>query len=102
MEPYESGSDNDLVMRTSIFTGFLTNAGILSNTDSALTSDDNETGGVSTTIDTVTMHGGEELFHDYSASLLHFASACCVIFILVGIPGNLITIIALFRCKKVR
>jgi hypothetical protein len=48
------------------------------------------------------MESGEELFRGYSASLLHFASACCVIFMLVGIPGNLITIIALFRCKKVR
>jgi len=102
MEPYELSSDNDLVMQTSILTGFLTNAGIVSNTNSVVTSDDNETDGVSTTNDTVTMHVGEELFHGYSASLLHFASACCVIFILVGIPGNLITIIALFRCKKVR
>jgi hypothetical protein len=102
MEPYELSKDNDLVMQTSILTGFLTNAGILPNSDSVVTSDDNETDGVSTTNDTVTMHMGEELFHGYSASLLHFASACCVIFILVGIPGNLITIIALFRCKKVR
>jgi hypothetical protein len=102
MEPYELSSDNDLVMQTSILTGFLTNAGIVSNTNSVVTSDDNETDGVSTTNDTLTMHVGEELFHGYSASLLHFASACCVIFILVGIPGNLITIIALFRCKKVR
>jgi hypothetical protein len=102
MEPYESGNDNDLLMHTSILTGFLTNAGILSNSDSVLKSDANDTDGVSTTNDTVTMHVGEELFHGYSASLLHFASACCVIFILVGIPGNLITIIALFRCKKVR
>ena len=102
MDPYESGNDNDLVMHTSILAGFLTNTGILSNSGSVLTSDDNKTDGVSTTNDTVTMHVGEELFHGYSASLLHFASACCVIFILVGIPGNLITIIALFRCKKVR
>jgi hypothetical protein len=102
MDAYESGNDNDLVIQTSILTGFLTNTGILSNTDSVVTSDNNETDGVSTTNDTVTMHVGEELFHGYSASLLHFASACCIIFILVGIPGNLITIIALFRCKKVR
>jgi hypothetical protein len=102
MEPYDSGNENGLVMHTSILAGFLTNAGILSNTDSLVKSDDNDTSGVSTTNDTVTMHVGEELFHGYSASLLHFASACCVIFILVGIPGNLITIIALFRCKKVR
>ena len=102
MEPYESGNENDLLMQTSILTGFLTNAGILSHTDSVLTSDDNETSGVSTSNATVDTLVGEELFRGYSASLLHFASACCVIFILVGIPGNLITIVALFRCKKVR
>jgi hypothetical protein len=102
MESYESGNENDLLMQTSILTGFLTNAGILSNTDSVVTSNDNDTFDVSTTNDTVTTDASEELFHGYSASLLHFASACCIIFILVGIPGNLITIIALFRCKKVR
>lgn len=42
-----------------------------------------------------------ELFHGYPSSLLTFASATCIVFILVGVPGNLITIIALARCKKV-
>lgn len=41
------------------------------------------------------------LFKGYPEPLLRFASACCVLFMLVGIPGNLITIIALARCKKV-
>lgn len=41
------------------------------------------------------------LFRDYPEPLLRFASVCCVIFMLVGIPGNLITIVALARCKKV-
>ncbi|XP_049840998.1 neuronal PAS domain-containing protein 3-like [Schistocerca gregaria] len=45
--------------------------------------------------------GPQQLFQGYSAALLQFATACCVVFILVGIPGNLITIVALFRCKKV-
>lgn len=45
--------------------------------------------------------GTEDLFHGYSAGLLTFASIVCYIFMLVGIPGNLITIIALARCKKV-
>ncbi|KAI5699651.1 hypothetical protein M8J75_006469 [Diaphorina citri] len=40
------------------------------------------------------------LFPGYPMVLLQFASACCLLFILLGIPGNLITIIALFRCKK--
>ncbi|XP_048483358.1 G-protein coupled receptor moody [Plutella xylostella] len=43
-----------------------------------------------------------ELFKDYPEALLRFASVCCVMFMLVGIPGNLITIVALARCKKVR
>lgn len=42
-----------------------------------------------------------ELFRDYPEALLRFASVCCVLFMLVGIPGNLITIVALARCKKV-
>ncbi|CAD7086622.1 unnamed protein product [Hermetia illucens] len=46
--------------------------------------------------------GTEELFHGYSPALLTFASAACICFMLVGVPGNLITIIALARCKKVR
>lgn len=45
---------------------------------------------------------GLELFQGYPAPLLHFATVCCVLFILLGIPGNLGTIVALYRCKKVR
>lgn len=41
------------------------------------------------------------LFTDYPEALLRFASLSCVVFMLIGIPGNLITIIALARCKKV-
>lgn len=44
----------------------------------------------------------KQLFQGYSPVLLTFASVCCVIYMMVGVPGNLITIIALFRCKKVR
>lgn len=42
-----------------------------------------------------------EMFQGYSPALLTFASVCCVVYMMVGVPGNLITIIALFRCKKV-
>lgn len=42
-----------------------------------------------------------ELFDGYPDALLQFAAVCCAIFMLIGIPGNLITIIALARCKKV-
>lgn len=45
--------------------------------------------------------GEQRLFDDYSQGLLSFASAMCIIFIVLGVPGNLITIIALTRCKKV-
>lgn len=46
-------------------------------------------------------HSTDELFSGYPSGLLTFASATCMVFILVGVPGNLITIIALARCKKV-
>ncbi|XP_074093599.1 G-protein coupled receptor moody [Cotesia typhae] len=42
------------------------------------------------------------LFNDYPQWLLYFAAGCCVLFMFIGIPGNLITIIALFRTKKMR
>jgi hypothetical protein len=99
METYESGNENDLLLQTAILAGFLTDAGTASKTDSAAVSGDNDSFAVSTVN---TSDVSEELFQGYSSTLLHFASACCVLFVLVGIPGNLITIIALFRCKKVR
>ena len=41
------------------------------------------------------------LFEDYPSWLLYFAAGCCILFMVIGIPGNLITIAALFRTKKV-
>lgn len=41
------------------------------------------------------------LFEEYPEGLLRFAMACCFIFMFIGIPGNLITIIALSRYEKV-
>jgi hypothetical protein len=102
MEAYETGNDNDLLLQTSILAGFLTDTGTASNTDLAAVSSGNDSFAVSTVNTTVVGDVSEELFQGYSSTLLHFASACCALFILVGIPGNLITIIALFRCKKVR
>lgn len=46
--------------------------------------------------------GSAVLFVGYPRWLLHFAASCCVLFMLVGIPGNLFTIIALYRTKKLR
>ena len=52
--------------------------------------------------DTIINHNSDDLFSDYPVALTDAAAICCIIFILLGIPGNLITIIALARCKKVR
>ncbi|XP_055844572.1 G-protein coupled receptor moody [Episyrphus balteatus] len=43
-----------------------------------------------------------ELFYGYSEELLTFASVMCIVFILIGIPGNLITILALSKCNRSR
>ncbi|XP_065205285.1 G-protein coupled receptor moody isoform X2 [Planococcus citri] len=40
------------------------------------------------------------LFAGYSTALLQFAAMCCLLFMIVGILGNLITIVALLGCKK--
>lgn len=53
-------------------------------------------------IDVYSENPYQNLFKGISPTLLYFASACCIIFMLLGIPGNLCTIIALARCKKVR
>ncbi|XP_058792820.1 G-protein coupled receptor moody isoform X2 [Phymastichus coffea] len=42
------------------------------------------------------------LFAGYPYWLLYFAAGCCLLFMLIGIPGNLITVAALFRSKKLR
>ncbi|XP_043284443.1 probable G-protein coupled receptor 101 [Venturia canescens] len=42
------------------------------------------------------------LFVGYPPWLLYLAAGCCVLFMLIGIPGNLITVAALFRTKKLR
>ncbi|XP_045773857.1 G-protein coupled receptor moody-like [Maniola jurtina] len=42
-----------------------------------------------------------ELFKGYPDGLLKFASACCVISMIIGVPGNIITILALARYKRV-
>ncbi|XP_043784123.1 dopamine receptor 3-like [Apis laboriosa] len=46
--------------------------------------------------------GSAVLFVGYPRWLLQFAAGCCILFMLIGIPGNLFTIVALFRTKKVR
>jgi hypothetical protein len=42
-----------------------------------------------------------QLFADYPDELLHFAVGACVLFTLLGVPGNFITIVALLRYTKV-
>lgn len=46
--------------------------------------------------------GSAVLFVGYPRWLLHFAAGCCILFMLIGIPGNLFTIVALFRTKKLK
>lgn len=41
------------------------------------------------------------LFKGYPDGLMRFATACCFIFMMIGIPGNIITIVALARYEKV-
>lgn len=43
----------------------------------------------------------QPLFADYPDELLHFAAGACVLFTLLGVPGNFITIVALLRYTKV-
>ncbi|KOB70375.1 G-protein coupled receptor, partial [Operophtera brumata] len=40
------------------------------------------------------------LFLDFPDVLLKFTAACCIIFMIVGIPGNIITIVALSKYRK--
>jgi hypothetical protein len=42
-----------------------------------------------------------ELFGQYPQELLDFAVAACIAFIMIGVPGNFITILALLRYSKV-
>ncbi|XP_050476449.1 G-protein coupled receptor moody [Bombus huntii] len=65
----------------------------------------NETGhnGTEETIQEVLRDPGSAvLFVGYPPWLLHFAAGCCILFMVIGIPGNLFTIVALFRTKKLR
>lgn len=43
----------------------------------------------------------KDLYWRYDKGLTQLAAVVCYIFMVVGVPGNLITIIALARCKKV-
>ncbi|XP_014355797.2 G-protein coupled receptor moody [Papilio machaon] len=51
---------------------------------------------------TVKELGAVQLFTNYPDGLLVFAAVCCTLFMCIGIPGNLITIIALAKYEKVR
>lgn len=44
----------------------------------------------------------QPLFSEYPDEVLHFAVGACVLFTLIGVPGNFITIVALLRYTKVR
>lgn len=42
-----------------------------------------------------------ELFQGYSDDLLNFAAISCIAFVVIGVPGNILTIVALSRGKQV-
>lgn len=42
----------------------------------------------------------KNVLEEYPASLLHFATFCLVLFITIGVPGNLLTILALSKARK--
>ncbi|XP_016975461.1 protein trapped in endoderm-1 [Drosophila rhopaloa] len=46
--------------------------------------------------------GRQELFEGYSDELLTIAWVACIVFIIVGVPGNLLTIVALARGRQTR
>ena len=41
------------------------------------------------------------MLQDYPEWMLMSGFGCCVMFLVCGLPGNIITILALARCKKV-
>ena len=74
-------------------------------TDRSLTMDTSDprnvtVGMTSTTSDNVDHF--QPLFSEYPDEVLHFAVGACVLFTLIGVPGNFITIVALLRYTKVR
>ena len=46
-------------------------------------------------------HFHQQIGQDYPEWMLLLGFACCVAFLVAGLPGNIITILALARCKKV-
>lgn len=51
---------------------------------------------------TVSPDQENQLFEGYSDELLTFAWIACIVFIIIGVPGNLLTIVALSRGKQTR
>ncbi|XP_068156931.1 G-protein coupled receptor moody [Drosophila tropicalis] len=52
--------------------------------------------------DYMTVTDDNRLFEGYSDELLTFAWVACIVFIIVGVPGNLLTIVALSRGRQTR
>ncbi|XP_057379048.1 G-protein coupled receptor moody-like isoform X1 [Daphnia carinata] len=72
-------------------------------TDGATSLDSTDRNSTMTTpLSTVTDDSVQPLFTEYPDELLHFAVGACVLFTLLGVPGNFITIVALLRYTKVR
>lgn len=71
-------------------------------TDGATSLDSTDRNSTMTTpLSTVTDDSVQPLFTEYPDEVLHFAVGACVLFTLIGVPGNFITIVALLRYTKV-
>lgn len=100
MDGYDFG--DDLVLHQNILTSTLNNAPGIVSRENVTSNFTEPVLHQETILAEIVDNLDVELFKGYSTTLLRFASVCFLLFMLVGIPGNLITIIALFRCKKVR
>ncbi|GIX70210.1 g-protein coupled receptor moody [Caerostris darwini] len=69
---------------------------IFSNVGNNTTSEDNEH------LRAFGTHGNETVFFYYPAALMDFAAACLIIFAIVGVFGNFVSILALSKSKKLR
>ncbi|ETN60302.1 hypothetical protein AND_008084 [Anopheles darlingi] len=47
-------------------------------------------------------NGSIPLYTGYPRLLLNFATVTCIAYMVIGVPGNLLTIVALIKSKKVR
>ncbi|GBN04438.1 G-protein coupled receptor moody [Araneus ventricosus] len=64
--------------------------------------DNNTTSNASQGLQKFGTHGNETVFFRYPAELMDFAAACFIVFAVVGVFGNLVSILALSKSQKLR